>query len=221
MTTSCVYDLKKWFYARFLAARPEVVVIKELIWQEYLQLLLVEEKKYGNFPRKGETNGFLRSVAKTSQTTFWITAGSVVNIFPRRNGWTVESLRSRLVSDPTSRSSELWFCRKTLPAETCCRRTQKVAWGWNRVQKAKTLWTRRKRYWKLLRCRISSGHHAQQYRLCFAFAEVKISFPFPLASALALPVSERGFQWRLPSSQKPEVPHWDSLSFHQGRLSLS
>ena len=221
MTTSCVYDLKKWFYARFLAARPEVVVIKELIWQEYLQLLLVEEKKYGNFPRKGETNGFLRSVAKTSQTTFWITAGSVVNIFPRRNGWTVESLRSRLVSDPTSRSSELWFCRKTLPAETCCRRTWKAAWGRNRVQKAKTLWTRRKRYWKFLRCRISSGHHAQQYRLCFAFAEVKISFPFPLASALALPVSERGFQWRLPSSQKPEVPHLDSLSFHQGRLSLS
>ena len=33
-------------------------------------------------------------------------------------------------------------------------------------------------------------------RLCLAFAEVKISFPFPLASALALPVSERrgGFQ---------------------------
>ena len=27
----------------------------------YLKLLLVEEKKYGNFPRRGETNGFLRS----------------------------------------------------------------------------------------------------------------------------------------------------------------
>ena len=79
----------------------------------------------------------------------------------------MESLRSRLVSDPTSRSSELWFCRKTLPAETCCRRTWKAAWGRNRVQKAKTLWTRRKRYWKLLRCRISSGHHAQQYTALF------------------------------------------------------
>ena len=46
----------------------------------YLKLLLVEEKKYGNFPKRGETNGFLRSAGKTSWTTFWITAGSVVNI---------------------------------------------------------------------------------------------------------------------------------------------
>ena len=45
MTTSCVYDKKKWFYVRVLAIEPEVVVIKELIWQEYLQLSLVEEKK--------------------------------------------------------------------------------------------------------------------------------------------------------------------------------
>ena len=52
MTRSCVYD-KKWFYARFLAVGAEVVVIKELIWQEYLQSLLVDEKKYGDFPRPG------------------------------------------------------------------------------------------------------------------------------------------------------------------------
>ena len=45
MTTSCVYDKKKWFYVRVLAIGPEVVVIKELIWQEYLQSFLVEEKK--------------------------------------------------------------------------------------------------------------------------------------------------------------------------------
>ena len=37
MTRSCVYDKKKWFYARFVAVGPEVVVIKESIWQEYLQ----------------------------------------------------------------------------------------------------------------------------------------------------------------------------------------
>ena len=36
----------------------------------YLKLLLVEEKKYGNFPKRGETNGFLRSAGKTSWTTF-------------------------------------------------------------------------------------------------------------------------------------------------------
>ena len=44
MTTSCVYDKKrkKWFYVRVLAIGPEVVVIKELIWQEYLQSLLVD-----------------------------------------------------------------------------------------------------------------------------------------------------------------------------------
>ena len=53
MTTSCVYDKKKWFYVRVLAIGPEVVVIKELIWQEYLQSLLVDEKKYGNFPQPG------------------------------------------------------------------------------------------------------------------------------------------------------------------------
>ena len=52
MIRSFVYD-KKCFYAQFLAVGPEVVVIKELIWQEYLQLLLVDEKKYGNFPRQG------------------------------------------------------------------------------------------------------------------------------------------------------------------------
>ena len=45
MTTSCVYDKKKMVYVRVLAIDPEVVVIKELMWQEYLQLLLVEEKK--------------------------------------------------------------------------------------------------------------------------------------------------------------------------------
>ena len=27
--------IKKWLYARFLAVGPEVVVTKELIWQEY------------------------------------------------------------------------------------------------------------------------------------------------------------------------------------------
>ena len=37
MTRSCVYDKKKWFHARFVAVGPEVVVIKESIWQEYLQ----------------------------------------------------------------------------------------------------------------------------------------------------------------------------------------
>ena len=52
MTRSFVYD-KKCFNVQFLAVGPEVVVIKELIWQEYLQLLLVDEKKYGNFPRQG------------------------------------------------------------------------------------------------------------------------------------------------------------------------
>ena len=64
MTTSCLLYKKKIkkekrFNARFLAVGPEVAVIKELIWQEYLQLVLVEEKKYGNVPRRGETNGFL------------------------------------------------------------------------------------------------------------------------------------------------------------------
>ena len=32
---------KKWFYARFLAARPEVVVIKELIWQDLISSVKV------------------------------------------------------------------------------------------------------------------------------------------------------------------------------------
>ena len=53
------FKKEKRFNARFLAVGPEVAVIKELIWQEYLQLVLVEEKKYGNFPSRGETNGFL------------------------------------------------------------------------------------------------------------------------------------------------------------------
>ena len=30
-----------------------MVVIKELIWQEYLQSSLIDEKKYGNFLRPG------------------------------------------------------------------------------------------------------------------------------------------------------------------------
>ena len=41
MTRSFVYD-KKCFNVQFLAVGPEVVVIKELIWHECLQLLLVE-----------------------------------------------------------------------------------------------------------------------------------------------------------------------------------
>ena len=45
--------------------RPEVVVIKELLWKKYLQIL-VKEKKYGNFQRRGKTNEFLRSVGNTS-----------------------------------------------------------------------------------------------------------------------------------------------------------
>ena len=45
--------IKNGFYARFVAVGTEVVVIKELIWQEYLQSLLVDEKKYGNFPQPG------------------------------------------------------------------------------------------------------------------------------------------------------------------------
>ena len=45
MTRSCVYDKKNGFYTRYLAVGPEVVVIKELIWQEYFQSFLVDEKK--------------------------------------------------------------------------------------------------------------------------------------------------------------------------------
>ena len=70
MTRSCDCDKKKWFYARCLAVGSEVVMIKELIRQGYLQLLLVMEKKSENFSSRGEKNGFLRSEGKTSQTTF-------------------------------------------------------------------------------------------------------------------------------------------------------
>ena len=41
----------------------------------------------------------------------------------------------------------------------------------------------------------------------FVLHLLRSNFPFPLASALAPPVFERNFQRRLPSSQKPEVPH--------------
>ena len=41
-----VFMIKKnGFYTRYLAVGPEVVVIKELIWQEYFQSFLVDEKK--------------------------------------------------------------------------------------------------------------------------------------------------------------------------------
>ena len=36
---------KKWFYARFLAARPEVVVIKELIWQDLISSVKVNYRE--------------------------------------------------------------------------------------------------------------------------------------------------------------------------------
>ena len=83
----------------------------------------------------------------------------------------------------------MWFCRKASSwswscrqarlrerswAEKCCRRTWKAATGRNRVQKTNNWWARSKGYGHFLRCRISSGHRAQQYKLCFAFAEVKI-----------------------------------------------
>ena len=41
----------------------------------------------------------------------------------------------------------------------------------------------------------------------FVLYLLRSNFLFPLASALAPPVFERNFQRRLPSSQKPEVPH--------------
>ena len=41
----------------------------------------------------------------------------------------------------------------------------------------------------------------------FVLHLLRSNFPFPLASALAPPVFEHNFQRRLPSSQKPEVPH--------------
>ena len=41
----------------------------------------------------------------------------------------------------------------------------------------------------------------------FVLHLLRSNFLFPLASALAPPVFERNFQRRLPSSQKPEVPH--------------
>ena len=77
-------------------------------------------------------------------------------------------------------SSRSWSCRQARResqrswAETCCRRTWKATMGRNRVQKTNNWWTRSKGYRHFLRFRISSGHQAQQYRLCFAFAEVKI-----------------------------------------------
>ena len=45
MTRSCVYDKKKWFYARFVVVGPEVVVIKESIWQEYLQSFITVRRE--------------------------------------------------------------------------------------------------------------------------------------------------------------------------------
>ena len=78
-------------------------------------------------------------------------------------------------------SSRSWSCRQARResqrswAETCCRsETWKASMGRNRVQKTNNWLTRSKGYRHFFRCRISSGHQAQQYRLCFAFAEVKI-----------------------------------------------
>ena len=77
-------------------------------------------------------------------------------------------------------SSRSWSCRQARResqrswAETCCRRAWKAALGRNRVQNTNNWLTRNKGYRHFFRCRISSGHQAQQYRLCFAFAEVKI-----------------------------------------------
>ena len=77
-------------------------------------------------------------------------------------------------------SSRSWSCRQARResqrswAETSCRRAWKAALGRNRVQNTNNWLTRNKGYRHFFRCRISSGHQAQQYRLCFAFAEVKI-----------------------------------------------
>ena len=80
----------------------------------------------------------------------------------------------------------MWFCRKASSRSWSCRQARgrelkRVAGErerqfWEEIESKKTNnWlTRNKGYRHFFRCRISSGHQAQQYRLCFAFAEVKI-----------------------------------------------
>ena len=136
----------------------------------------------------------------------------------------MRSLRSRFGSDQKSRSSVIWFCRKASSrswscrqarresqrswAETCCRRTWKAAMGRNRVQKTNNWWTRSKGYRHFLRCRISRGHQAQQHRLCFAFAEVKLSISTCVGAGTS------GFWTQLPEKTSEFSETWSpSLRF--------
>ena len=163
------FKKEKRFNARFLAVGPEVAVIKELIWQEYLQLVLVEEKKYGNVPRRGETNGFLWSAGKISMHRQHFQSrllcgkhfisGKVAKLWDHHDpDWVpTQNLGHQKIAtlqDERARGHEL----KRVPGDW----TWKTPSGWIKVQKTKTWWTWRKGYRQFLRYRISSAHQAQQ-----------------------------------------------------------
>ena len=111
-------------------------------------------------------------------------------------------------------SSLSWSCRQARResqrsrAETCRRRTWKAATGRNRVQKTNNWWTRSKGYRHFLRCRISRGHQAQQHRLCFVFAEVKLSISTCVGAGTS------GFWTQLPEKTSEFSETWSpSLRF--------
>ena len=111
-------------------------------------------------------------------------------------------------------SSRSWSCRQARResqrswAETCRRRTWKAATGKNRVQKTNNWWTRSEGYRHFLRGRISRGHQAQQHRLCFAFAEVKLSISTCVGAGTS------GFWMQLPEKTSEFSETWSpSLRF--------
>ena len=81
---------------------------------------------------------------------------------------------------------------------------------WEEIESKKTnnWWTRSKGYRHFLRGRISRGHQAQQHRLCFAFAEVKLSISTCVGAGTS------GFWTQLPEKTSEFSETWSpSLRF--------